>query len=345
MWEPQSRKIGQTNVNTSQLAQGEVLAFICEHYEQQSQLHRQYLIKYYSDSDSIEIVDKTTRKLFLKKSKRPATMNLKDLHRKGRVLVHGRVYLILAYGDAYTESVIQPKREEAFVVCPMGSEMCGVFEAIDRLGMQIKRTNALYENDQLVVAISAVGSDANSKLAAEGIKSRGDLDEQGKTGYFTNTAAFAGTLDNSTCVVIQPSAVAANQTGGILRMIVDQGYEISAMGMFELSEVEANEFHEVYQHVVPTFKAKVAELSSGPCIALEVRAENAVETFRMSAGPWDVDMAKALAPDTIRAKFGMDNSRNAVHCTDLSCDSFDEVNYFFGNQQHSAMLRPLSCVN
>jgi hypothetical protein len=82
MWELQSRKIGQRNVKTSQLAQGEVWAFICEHYEQQSHIHRQCLIKYYSDSDSIEIVDKTTRKLFLKKSKRPATMNLEDLHKK-----------------------------------------------------------------------------------------------------------------------------------------------------------------------------------------------------------------------------------------------------------------------
>jgi len=38
----------------------------------------------------------------------------------------------------------------------------------------------------------------------------------------------------------------------------------------------------------------VIELCSGMCIALELRAEAAVATFRQTAGPWDVEMAKEL---------------------------------------------------
>lgn len=53
------------------------------------------------------------------------------------------------------------------------------------------------------------------------------------------------------------------------------------------------------------------ELTEGPCIALEVRAENAVETFRQTAGPWDVEIAKELRPKTVRAKFGMDRVSEA----------------------------------
>merc|ERR1712166_1025606 len=74
----------------------------------------------------------------------------------------------------------------------------------------------------------------------------------------------------------------------------------------------------------------------------EVRAENPVETFRQTAGPWDVDMARELAPNSIRGAFGQDNSKNAVHCTDLPNDAFDEVNYFFGNSGNPAMIKPLS---
>ena len=33
-------------------------------------------------------------------------------------------------------------------------------------------------------------------------------------------------------------------------------------------------------------------LTAGTSIALEIRAQEAVQTFRETAGPWDVDMAK-----------------------------------------------------
>ena len=46
-------------------------------------------------------------------------------------------------------------------------------------------------------------------------------------------------------------------------------------------------------------------------MCLELRAENAVEVFRETAGPWDIDMARELRPNSIRAKFGEDNIRSA----------------------------------
>ena len=73
----------------------------------------------------------------------------------------------------------------------------------------------------------------------------------------------------------------------------------------------------------------VIELCSGMCIALELRAEEAVSTFRQTAGPWDVEMAKELRPDTLRGKYGVDRVRNAIHCTDLESDSQAENEYCF----------------
>jgi nucleoside-diphosphate kinase len=49
---------------------------------------------------------------------------------------------------------------------------------------------------------------------------------------------------------------------------------------------------QVYKGVIPDYADHVTQLSFGLCIALEVRAENAVRTFRETAGPWDVEMAK-----------------------------------------------------
>ena len=52
---------------------------------------------------------------------------------------------------------------------------------------------------------------------------------------------------------------------------------------------------------------------------------NVVKTFREMVGPSDPEIAKYLRPDTIRAKFGFDRVRNAVHCTDLPEDGVIEV--------------------
>jgi nucleoside-diphosphate kinase len=64
-------------------------------------------------------------------------------------------------------------------------------------------------------------------------------------------------------------------------------------------------------------------------VALEVRAVDPVHTFRQTVGPWDVQMAKDLRPGTIRATYGIDLIRNAVHCTDLDSDGVSECEYCF----------------
>lgn len=71
------------------------------------------------------------------------------------------------------------------------------------------------------------------------------------------------------------------------------------------------------------------ELTEGSIVALEIRAESAVETFRETVGPWDIEIAKEICPATLRAEFGLDRVRNAVHCTDLPEDGELECRYFF----------------
>jgi nucleoside-diphosphate kinase len=72
---------------------------------------------------------------------------------------------------------------------------------------------------------------------------------------------------------------------------------------------------------------------NGPCIVLEVRQENVVKAFRDLCGPMDPEIAKNLRPNTIRARFGIDRIRNAVHCTDLPEDGSLESEYWFSIQQ------------
>jgi nucleoside-diphosphate kinase len=52
------------------------------------------------------------------------------------------------------------------------------------------------------------------------------------------------------------------------------------MEMFHLDRPTAEEFYEVYKGVLPEFTQMVEHLSCGPCIVMEVRQENAVQSFR-----------------------------------------------------------------
>lgn len=123
--------------------------------------------------------------------------------------------------------------------------------------------------------------------------------------------------------------MAEGRAGAIIDFILAEGFEISAMQMFWLDRPTAEEFLEVYKGVVAEFPALAEELTTGPCIALEIRQDNAVTTFRELCGPHDPDLARAVRPKSIRANFGRDKVKNAVHCTDLVDDGVLEVEYFF----------------
>ena len=98
--------------------------------------------------------------------------------------------------------------------------------------------------------------------------------------------------------------------------------------MFFIDKATSEEFLEIYKGVLPEFSGMANHLTTGPCIALEVRQENAVESFREICGPHDPEVARTLRKNSIRAQFGFDRIKNAVHCTDLAEDGPLEVIYF-----------------
>ncbi|XP_074164397.1 nucleoside diphosphate kinase homolog 7 isoform X1 [Sminthopsis crassicaudata] len=135
-----------------------------------------------------------------------------------------------------------------------------------------------------------------------------------------NTAKFT----NCTCCIIKPHAISEGLLGKILIAIRDAGFEISAMQMFYMDQVNVEEFYEVYKGVVAEFSDMVTELYSGPCVALEIQQNNTTKTFREFCGPADPEIARHLRPGTLRALFGKNRIQNAVHCTDLPEDGLLE---------------------
>ena len=115
-----------------------------------------------------------------------------------------------------------------------------------------------------------------------------------------------------------------------MRDITSAGLEITAVQLHNVEKANAQEFYEVYKGVVAEYNHMVEELSSGPCVALEVSGgDDAHGTFRELVGPSDPEIARHLRPNSIRAKFGQDKIKNGLHCTDLPDDSALEVEHFF----------------
>ena len=93
---------------------------------------------------------------------------------------------------------------------------------------------------------------------------------------------------------------------------------------------DAAEFYEVYRGVVQEYGSMVDELTSNSFIAMMIEGEeDVVEQFRSLCGPPDPELAVILRPTSLRAQFGIDKVKNAVHCTDLPEDGALEANYFF----------------
>lgn len=96
-----------------------------------------------------------------------------------------------------------------------------------------------------------------------------------------------------------------------------------------LSRNDAADYLEPYKTVVPEFERWVKELSSGPCVVVEVRGEGVVPALRELAGPYDPVIAKHLRPSSLRAKYGVDTVKNLCFVTDIERDGPLECKFLF----------------
>ena len=74
-------------------------------------------------------------------------------------------------------------------------------------------------------------------------------------------------------------------------------------------------FYAVHQGK-PFFEALTDFMSSGRVLALELVAANAINKWRTLIGPTNSETARAEAPESLRARFGTDGTRNACHGSD-----------------------------
>lgn len=128
-----------------------------------------------------------------------------------------------------------------------------------------------------------------------------------------------------TLSIIKPDAVEHNQIGEILEYFENAGLRVVGSKMVQLTHEQAKTFYSVHKDKA-FFNELVKYMSSGPVIVQVLEGEDAVAINRQVMGATDPSKA---SPGTIRADFGTDVQRNAVHGSDSPENAKKEISFFF----------------
>jgi nucleoside-diphosphate kinase len=128
-----------------------------------------------------------------------------------------------------------------------------------------------------------------------------------------------------TFAIIKPDAVRARMTGRIIQRIEDEGFQMRATRMVNLTKQEAEGFYAVHRER-PFFSSLTTFMSSGPAVVLALEAPDAIRKWRTLMGA--TDPAKAEA-GTLRKEFGRSIEHNATHGSDAPETAAFELAYFF----------------
>ena len=333
-----------------------VLSFITEWVDPQSGLIHALKLVYYPSSCEVELFRcSKPGGFFLKKT--ATSLDVCSLYVGNRVTLFGRNILIKDYFDELT-------REKFCATCaiikPRAYHRIGeIMEAIQAFpGLSITKlemvriskesaelfvlghpeagylANLLTGDASVVMALSgedavgawnALGAQFGDLVHASASKSFAERELD----YFFKEKQWSSLAIGSFCSVciVLPHAFA--ECGGkIVSRILGLDLEISAMRLQTVSN--PSEFFQVYRGAIQHFTETCAALGAGMCLVMEVRsAQSVVETLRALVGPRDPELARQIRPQSLRAQFGVDKIRNAVHCTDLEENAVYESNYFF----------------
>ena len=74
-------------------------------------------------------------------------------------------------------------------------------------------------------------------------------------------------------------------------------------------------------------------MASDVCIGMELVSQDAVSKWRSCLGPTNSMMARTQDPDSVRALFGTDGTKNAAHGSDSIGSYKREIDFWFGGEE------------
>ncbi len=133
-----------------------------------------------------------------------------------------------------------------------------------------------------------------------------------------------------TLIIIKPDAFEKGATGKIIDRFIQEGFKIRAMKLFRFTKEQAEGFYIVHRER-PFYGELVEFMTSGPVVACVLEGESAIARVRQIIGPTDSEEARKTAPNSIRALYGTDKGKNAIHASDSPQSAQYEISFIFSN--------------
>jgi len=132
-----------------------------------------------------------------------------------------------------------------------------------------------------------------------------------------------------TLIIVKPDVMAAGAASPLLAEIERAGLVLVARRTLRMQRQSVEALYA--EHRGKDFFPRLVEfMSSGPCLVAVFEGEQAVARARQLVGATDPAQA---APESIRARFGTDLPRNAVHASDSPTDAQREIAFFFDDPE------------
>lgn len=130
---------------------------------------------------------------------------------------------------------------------------------------------------------------------------------------------------NYTLTIVKPDAFGAGKAGKIIALLEEKGFSIVAARTMKMSKEQAGQFYEVHKDR-PFYGELVEFMTSGACMPLVLKKDNAVAALRDAIGA--TDPAEAAA-GTVRKLYAESKGRNAIHASDSDENGAREARFFF----------------
>uniref|UniRef100_A0A8C4PW38 Nucleoside diphosphate kinase n=1 Tax=Eptatretus burgeri TaxID=7764 RepID=A0A8C4PW38_EPTBU len=141
-----------------------------------------------------------------------------------------------------------------------------------------------------------------------------------------------------TLALIKPDAIAHPLVAKAVREEIKHNFFIVATKELKWKREDSESFYA--EHQGRFFHQRLIEFTcSGPMQAYILAGENAVARWRNLMGPTKVCRAKHEAPDTIRGRYGLSDTRNCTHGSDSEISACREISFFFPEFDKESWLR------
>jgi nucleoside-diphosphate kinase len=135
-----------------------------------------------------------------------------------------------------------------------------------------------------------------------------------------------------TCSIIKPDVAEKGVAGEIMAALEANDFRIVACKKVHLTTAQAQQFYAV--HAERPFYGELVEfMTSGPVYVMALQGEDAIVRYRALMGPTNSDVARAEAPESLRAKYGENLQCNACHGSDSVANGIIETDFFFSRME------------